>query len=169
MLFSGKYNTHFLNYSNEFKVLLHKMIQIHPRQRLTIKGVLNSRYVDTKMKEMNISLKHSPVKHNFYSNCYVPKTSNGWTSLVQVLVDENSTVDLTREEKEERKKIANFKLCQYGNLLGKLSEYKKKLLDAQKEVDILTEKIKNIEDEIKKVVPSPPSNMPPLFKSPRKK
>ena len=118
---------------------------------------------------MNISLKHSPVKSNFYSNCYVPKTSNGWSSLVKVLVDENSTVDLTKEEKEERKKIANFKLCQYGNLLEKLSEYRKKLSDAQKEVDILTEKIKSIEDEIKKSVPPPPSNMPPLFRSPRKK
>lgn len=123
-------------YSVDLIHTLNKMICVSPRQRPTIKLILNTRYINEQLAMRHLNLFDTyDVEPAFHINCAVPRISSDWQQVIEMLVSKNATIMLN---KEEQQKIDN------------VNKAKNNIEDGINELSCITTEIHKLHSDIEK-------------------
>ena len=172
-------------YSSEFKNVLKSLICVYPRQRPSVKCILNTKFVHSQLKLRNLQFFDThDILPAFHMNCIVPKSVAGWNSIVEIFANMNSTVMLSSEEQCKINEVNRAK----NDIQTAMSKNTMELVEINIKVQKLVQGIENakkyIEDcecalrplehrkrAIQHILnigtPRPPGPAPPPYRSPR--
>tara|TARA_Y100000991_G_scaffold213271_1_gene198709 strand:- start:100 stop:894 length:795 start_codon:yes stop_codon:yes gene_type:complete len=149
-IFKAQYDSLKTNvYSTLLKDVLAKLLNVYPRQRVSLFQILQKPGVQKEMKTRRLFIPKTPeILNTFYVNCSVPKSSKEWNETVSLFVGLNTTIKLDSRESNEIEKINNAKniLVNHKNIKvidESILKLKQEIENAQK---LIVEHEKNIKE-----------------------
>ncbi len=149
-IFKANYGSlHSVSYTRLMKDVLTQLLNVYPRQRVSLFQILQKPGIQKELKNRNISIPTNPeILNTFYLNCSIPKSRKEWNEVVSLFTGLNSTIELGPSEEEEVRKINMAKnlLVNHKNLKvidESIEKLKREIQNAQK---LIVECEKNIAD-----------------------
>jgi serine/threonine protein kinase len=133
-IFKANYGSlNFIPYSKLMKDVLTQLLNVYPRQRISLFQILQKPGVQKELKSRNLYIpNNSEILNTFHINCCIPKNNKEWNETVLLFTSLNATIELNPSEIEELRKI----------------NMAKNLLVNQKNLKVIDESIEKLKVEI---------------------
>ncbi len=173
-------------YSPQLKAMLKTLICIYPRQRPSIRSILNTDFVCTQLRIRRLEFFDSTrILPAFNINCSIPKYVTQWKDIVDVFVNMSSTVMLSPEEqrkinqvnraKNEIETLMSKSSTELVDIKTKMREVFENIENAKKyieENESMLHKLEQRKRTLQHILdggfnPGPPASAPPPHRSPR--
>ena len=149
-IFRANYDSlHSLSYSKLMKDVLTQLLNVYPRQRVSLFQILQKPGVKKELKSRNLSIQNNPeILNTFYINCCIPKNNKEWNEAVSLFTNLNATIELNSSEIEEIRKINMAKniLVNHKNLKVIDESIEKLKTEIENAKKLIVECEKNIAD-----------------------
>tara|TARA_B100000214_G_scaffold172208_1_gene123803 strand:- start:5955 stop:7217 length:1263 start_codon:yes stop_codon:yes gene_type:complete len=101
-IFKGNYGSlHVVPYSLVLKNLLMRLLNVYPRQRISVQEIINQPTIRKELDMRHIHILEKPeILSTFYLTCPIPKTVKGWIDVISLFVSLNSTIEPDKDEAE---------------------------------------------------------------------
>lgn len=155
-IYAGRFNfVYYTSYRQELKDLLKRLINIQPRLRPTISGLLNTPYVKKQLTLRCLNLENIKIKAPFYENCIVPRKLEDWNHVIHHYANDMS-ITIFNEHDRERIRVIQEANLEAQKLMEKTKMEKEelniKIKKAQEVVNAAETDLKQKKDILYKLI-----------------
>ena len=146
-IFNGRFSPVTEKYSANITSILHKLLNIHPRQRYSVHNLLTMNVVSQEIARRHLNkMQLNGIQPPFHINCGIPRTLEKWHAIVKTFVDINITIE---PEAEERKGLLLIQKARDNiELYSNISDINNRIQQATENVENTKFKLNKYEEEL---------------------